>query len=112
VICRFCRYDFRTGQVGGFGASPPRAAQPAQGARRTNGMAVAALVLGILWLWGLGSLLGLIFGYVGKGEIDRSGGVQSGRGMAVAGIVLGWIGIGLTIVLILSFVAASPEVQF
>jgi hypothetical protein len=65
-------------------------------------MAVASLVLGIIWLFWVGSILALVFGYVGKGQIDRSGGAQSGRGLAIAGIVLGWVGIGtlvLTIVL-------------
>jgi hypothetical protein len=32
----------------------------------TNGMAIASMILGILWLWWLGSILALIFGYVGK----------------------------------------------
>jgi hypothetical protein len=65
-------------------------------------MAVASLVLGIIWLFWVGSILALVFGYVGKGQIDRSGGAQSGRGLAIAGIVLGWVGVGtlvLTIVL-------------
>jgi hypothetical protein len=66
-------------------------------------MAVAALVLGILWLYGVGSILALIFGYSGKNQIDRSGGHETGRGMAVAGIVLGWIGVGL----LLLFIAAG-----
>ncbi len=68
----------------------------------TNGLAVASLVLGILWMFWVGSILAVIFGYVGKGQIDRSGGTQSGRGLAVAGIVLGWVGVGfllLTVVL-------------
>lgn len=60
----------------------------------TNGKAIAAMVLGILWLCGIGSVLALIFGYMGKQEIDDSGGVERGRGMAVAGIVLGWVGVG------------------
>lgn len=63
-------------------------------------MAIASLVLGILWLYWIGSVLALIFGYVAKGQIDRSGGRQSGRGMAIAGIVLGWIGVGVLILLI------------
>jgi hypothetical protein len=58
----------------------------------TNGLAIAALVLGILWLYWLGSILALVFGYVALSQIKRSGGQQSGRGMAIAGVVLGWIG--------------------
>jgi hypothetical protein len=70
--------------------APARAAAPAS----TNGKAIASLVLGILWLCSIGSILALVFGYQGKNEIDASGGAQGGRGLAVAGIVLGWIGVG------------------
>ena len=68
---------------------------PVAGVRRTNGMAVASLVLGIVWIYGIGSILALVFGYVGRNQIDQSGGVEAGRGLATAGIVLGWIGVGL-----------------
>jgi hypothetical protein len=68
----------------------------------TNGLAVASMVLGILWIGGLGALLALIFGYISKGQIARSNGRQTGRGMAIAGIVLGWVGVaGLILWIIL-----------
>jgi hypothetical protein len=76
---------------------------------RTNGMAVASLVLGILWFWWIGSVLALIFGYVGKSEIDRSGGRQSGRGLAIAGIVLGWIGVAGGVIAIIVFAASNSS---
>jgi hypothetical protein len=63
------------------------------------------MVLGILWVGGLGAILALIFGYVSKRRIDESGGRQTGRGMAIAGIVLGWVGVAgliLTIVIVAS----------
>jgi hypothetical protein len=66
--------------------------QPAQA---TNGLAIASLVLGILWIFWLGSLLAIIFGHIATGQIDQSGGAQGGRGMAVAGFVLGYIGMGI-----------------
>ncbi len=59
------------------------------------------MVLGIVWVWWIGSILALVFGYVAKGQIDGSQGTQTGRGMAIAGIVLGWVGV----VIFLSFVA-------
>ncbi|HEY5025673.1 MAG TPA: DUF4190 domain-containing protein [Acidimicrobiales bacterium] len=59
---------------------------------RSNGLAVASLVLGILWVWWLGSILALVFGYVALGQIKRSH--EGGRGMAIAGVVLGWVGVG------------------
>lgn len=79
----------RPDQPYGYAVVPvPPYTQPAQ----TNGLAVASLVLGILWIWWIGSALALIFGYVAKSQIDSSHGRQSGRGLAIAGIVLGWVG--------------------
>jgi hypothetical protein len=57
----------------------------------TNGLAIASLVLGILWFGGLGAILALIFGLVSRGQIARSR-HQSGNGLATAGIVLGIVG--------------------
>ena len=65
----------------------------------TNGFAVASLVLGIVWWMGIGSILALVFGYIGKGQIDQSGGAEAGRGMAVAGIGLGWVGVALLVLM-------------
>jgi hypothetical protein len=55
-------------------------------------MAVASMVLGIVWIWWIGSILALVFGYVAKRQIAERN--EAGDGMATAGIVLGWIGVG------------------
>ena len=97
----------------GFGAAtvapgvPPY--QPMREAYRTttNRLAVASLVLGLVWLGGLASVPALIFGHRAKRAIARSGGTQRGRGMATAGIVLGWIG---TVFLAISLLSALPFV--
>ena len=68
---------------------------PIAPARPTNGFAIAALVLGILWIFWVGSVLAIIFGHIATNQIDQSGGAQGGRGMAVAGFVLGYIGVGI-----------------
>lgn len=65
-----------------------------------NGMAIASLVLGIAGYVAVpvvGWILAVVFGYIGKSQIDRSGGRESGRGFAIAGIVLGWVGIALAL---------------
>ena len=73
----------------------------------TSGKAIAALVLGILWLWGVGSILALIFGFVARNDIKKRPKL-GGSGMAVAGIVLGIVGIvGSILVTILIAVAAN-----
>jgi hypothetical protein len=72
----------------GFAADP-------QVLPRTSGLAVASLVLGILCLCGVGSLLATIFGAVALGQIAHSNGRLTGKGMAIAGLVLGILGLGL-----------------
>jgi hypothetical protein len=87
---------------------------PAQ-ASGTNGFAIASLVLGIVWIVGLGSLLAVIFGVMAKNQIDRSGGRESGRGMAVAGVVLGAIGLAgliVWIILIAAVASSTPTYSY
>ena len=85
------------------GAPLPAAAPP----KATNGLAIASMVLGILWVYWIGSILALIFGYVAKGQIAAAGGTQGGRGMAIAGIVLGWVGIGMLLLGIVALAVGS-----
>ena len=64
-------------------------------------MAIAALVCGIAgFLCLIPGILGIIFGFVAKGQIRQSNGTQRGDGMATAGIVLGCIWVALTVVLL------------
>ncbi len=72
--------------------------------RQTSTLAVIALVAGILgWtlLPFLGSLGGIIFGHMARGEIRRSNGQLDGDGLAVTGLVLGWINVVLAVLLVL-----------
>lgn len=91
-----------------YGGYPPPG-YPPQGHRvpGTNGLAIASLVLGILWIYWIGSILALIFGYVAKGQIRRTG--ESGSGMATAGIVLGWIGIAVLVLGIVVVIVAAAS---
>jgi len=66
------------------------------------------MVLGIIWIYWIGSVLALIFGYQAKRQIRNSDGTIGGSGMATAGIVLGWIGVGTAVLfLVIAIVAAS-----
>lgn len=73
----------------------------------TNGLAIASLVLGILWLYWIGSILAVIFGHVALRQVRRDP-YQGGRGMAIAGLVLGYVGLatlgGLVILLVVAAV--------
>ena len=72
-----------------------------------NGFAIASLVLGAIWIYWIGSILALIFGYIAKRQIDEAGGLDEGRGLAIAGIVLGWIGVAILVVVIIAALAAN-----
>jgi hypothetical protein len=71
----------------------------------TNGFAIASLVLGIIWLSCVGSVLALIFGYISLRQIRERG--EGGRGVAIAGIVLGWLGVALAVILIIVIESAA-----
>ena len=67
----------------------------------TSSTALISLIAGILGLTFLpliGSIVALITGSSAKREIQQSGGTLGGEGLAQAGIILGWIGVGLTVV--------------
>jgi hypothetical protein len=66
-----------------------------------NGLAIASLVasiLGVTILPTIGSIIGVILGYVARNQIRESAGAVGGEGLAKAGIIIGWVGIGLTVI--------------
>lgn len=78
---------------------------PVTSAVTTNGLAIASMVLGICWVYWIGSILALVFGYIARRQIKTNG--QKGDGMAIAGIVLGWVGVATLIVVIIVAASAS-----
>jgi uncharacterized membrane protein len=72
-------------------------------AGETSGKAIASLVLGIggfLIFPVVLSILAIVFGRSAKREIAERPGL-GGAGLAIAGIVLGWIGVALTVIAVL-----------
>jgi len=66
----------------------------------TSGWAIFSLISGILgWVGviGLGGLIAVIAGHIAKNQIRNSQGRTGGEGLATAGLVLGYLNIGLTI---------------
>ena len=88
---------------------PPRPSVRSIGATApTNGMAVASLILGIAGLTvvpTIGSVLALILGYMAKRDIRQRPAETTGEGLATAGIVMGWIGVVLTVLVVCGIVA-------
>lgn len=76
--------------------------------RTTDGLAIASMVLGIVWVWWIGSILAVIFGHIALRRIAREG--KAGRGMAIAGLVLGYIGVGiLALIIIVGAIEAATS---
>jgi Domain of unknown function (DUF4190) len=71
----------------------------------TNGLAIASLVLGIIWLYWIGSILAVIFGHIALRQTRQRG--EGGRGLAIAGLTLGWIGVGTLTLLIIAIASAE-----
>jgi hypothetical protein len=66
----------------------------------TSGLAIAALIFsigGLTFLPLLGSIVGVILGYMARSDIRRRPEQVSGDGMALVSLILGWIGIGLAV---------------
>src|SRR3954447_4241381 len=66
-------------------AAPPPPPVPygnaAPAVPETNGLAIASLTAGILWLGWLGSIAAVVFGHVALSQIKRSGGRETGQGL-------------------------------
>ena len=69
---------------------------PAQAQGSNSGLAIASMVLGIIWVFYIGSVLAVILGHVALSKMKKDPSI-GGRGFAVAGVVLGWIGVGIFI---------------
>ncbi len=69
----------------------------------TNALAIVSLIFGILG-WTLmpviGNLIAIICGHIARGQIRQSGGTQEGDGLALAGLILGYLGLLLGMVVI------------
>ena len=81
------------------GGQAPPAAPP------NNSSAIVSMVCGIVGLSApclcglpvIASIVAIIMGHVARGEIRKAGGMQRGDGMALAGLILGYVGTGLMV---------------
>jgi len=86
-------------------SSPPVYTTPE--APTTSGLAVASLIMGIVGWFLLplvGNVLAILFGHMAKREIAQSGGRLTGEELAMVGLILGYIGVGVWVLGILAFV--------
>lgn len=98
------------GQPGGYyGSGYPPQGYPPPGYptayRPTNQLAIAALVCGIaqLFFWLLAAIAAIVLGHMARRQIRQTG--EAGDGMALAGLILGYIGLVLGVGIIIAVIA-------
>jgi hypothetical protein len=97
-----------------YGAQPPYPAYqqpypPYPPAPPTNGLAIAALVCGVGGFFiGLSFIPAIICGHLARRQIRQTG--EQGAGMALAGIILGYVGTALFIAVIVLFVVIASKI--
>jgi hypothetical protein len=75
----------------------------------TNGLAITSLVLALVSFCGLGiltSIPAVICGHLALSRINQSNGQVGGRGLAMAGLIIGYIVIGLTVIFVIAAIAS------
>ena len=65
---------------------------------QTNGLAIAALITSFFV-----SILGIILGFVALNQIKSTG--EQGRGLALAGIIIGFVSVGVVLLWVIIGVA-------
>jgi hypothetical protein len=79
--------------------------------QKTNGMALASMVVSIVGVvllvcYGIGGaagLVGAILGHVSRRQVRERG--EGGDGMALAGIIVGWVTVGLSLLIVAILIA-------
>ena len=78
---------------------------PASPSPKTSALAVCSLVLGLLgillcFIGPVFSIPAIICGHLGSSRINRSSGMLRGKGVAIAGFIVGYVGLAMMIVLL------------
>ena len=102
---KFCRVCGRVVSVGS--AVPPAVGTAASlGGTETSGKAIGSLICGLLFFIPFLFVVAIVLGHLALSEIRKSAGRLKGEGIAIAGLVLGYLGIvGIPIVLIIAAIA-------
>src|SRR5207245_11539979 len=64
----------------------------------------ASLICGVILCFAPASIAAVILGHLALSDIKRSAGRISGHGMALAGLVMGYVGVALTVIFALAVV--------
>lgn len=94
-------------------AASPYQAPQLQQPMQQNGMAIASMVLGIcvFFTCGFTGLIAVPLGHIARSKIRNSATPQSGDGMALAGLIMGYLGVaifvGYMVLIVIGIVSES-----
>ena len=101
---KFCRTCGNAVASAAAPPSPPVAGPPVPA--QTSGKAIASLAFGLFLFAFPLSIVAVILGHLSLSEIRKSAGRLKGEGMAIAGLVLGYLGVaGIPVILIIAAIA-------
>lgn len=74
------------------------------GGQTTNGMAIASLICGVcqIFFWILSGIPAIVLGHIARKQIRQTG--EQGAGLALAGLILGYAGLVLTVLFVIFIV--------
>ena len=91
----------------GQASPPPQLSQLEQDAKAGSGLAVASFVTSLALIFlsaGFLSFIGSILGHVSLSKLKKSGSTQN-RGLAMAGVIIGWVSTSLAWIFLIGFIA-------
>src|SRR5690349_22797186 len=71
----------------------------------TNTFAIVSLVCGFLSLLLPAAIVAIVMGHISRSQIRKGGNVQKGAGMALAGLIMGYLGVCVIPMLIIAAIA-------
>ncbi len=78
---------------------------PSSTAPETSGKAIASLICGLLSFIFPAAIAAIILGHISRSEIRKSGGRLTGSGVALTGLVFGYIGVSFVPILVIAAIA-------
>jgi hypothetical protein len=94
-----------------YGETAPAYGQPGTGPAKTNVLAIVSLVSAFFV-----SLAAIITGHIALSQIKKTG--EQGRGLAIAGLIIGYIGLVVGIIVVIFWIIAlttfanNPELVY
>jgi type II secretory pathway pseudopilin PulG len=105
-VCPYCGTPFPPAPAPQFAAQFPGRGPQSGAVPENSGKALASLICGVVFFfWPFSAIAAVILGHLALADIKRSAGRLTGRGLAIGGLVTGYIGASLIFLMIVAAIA-------